>query len=63
VNSREIPECPGETWARVEQALYRGYRGLAGGSSLARLLGEVRRGPKAGRRSSRGGKGNREGRT
>jgi hypothetical protein len=37
-NSGPIPEAPGETWLRVQQALHQGCRGLAGGSSLARLL-------------------------
>ena len=32
----------GETWRVVEHALYTGYRGLPGGSSLARLLAEHR---------------------
>jgi hypothetical protein len=36
--SGPIPEAPGETWERVHVALYRGLRGLPGGSSLARLL-------------------------
>ena len=34
---------PGETWARVNMALYTGLRGLPGGSSLAQLLAERRR--------------------
>lgn len=38
--SGAIPEAPGETWLGVHQALYRGGRGLPGGSSLARLLQE-----------------------
>jgi hypothetical protein len=38
--SGPIPEAPGETWGAVYQALYLGLRGLPGGSSLARLLGE-----------------------
>jgi hypothetical protein len=36
--SGPIPEAPGETWIRVDDALERGLRGLAGGSSLPRLL-------------------------
>jgi hypothetical protein len=32
----------GETWSRVHSALQKGYRGLPGGSSLARLLHEHR---------------------
>jgi hypothetical protein len=41
-SSGEIEEAPGETWATVENALFRGTRGLAGGSSLAKLLAEQR---------------------
>ena len=33
-----ISEAPGETWAVLDSALFRGNRGLSGGSSLARLL-------------------------
>jgi len=33
-----IPGSLGETWARVNNALLLGLRGLQGGSSLARLL-------------------------
>jgi hypothetical protein len=33
-----IPEAARETWSNVDQALYKGIRGLPGGSSLARLL-------------------------
>jgi hypothetical protein len=36
--SGPIPEAPGETWAAVEAALHFGYRGLAGGTTLRRLL-------------------------
>ena len=36
--SGPIPEAPGETWAKVHNALRVGRRGLAGGTSLARLL-------------------------
>jgi hypothetical protein len=35
---RVIHGAPAETWSKVNAALERGYRGLAGGSSLARLL-------------------------
>ena len=34
----EVAGAPGETWARVDDALRQGYRGLPGGDSLARLL-------------------------
>ena len=36
--SGPIPEAPGESWRAVDDALRRGYRGLPGGDSLARLL-------------------------
>jgi hypothetical protein len=36
--SGEIPGTSGETWSGVHQALYRGRRGLPGGSSLALFL-------------------------
>src|SRR5262249_31216739 len=36
--SGAIPDSLGETWARVDNALLQGLRGLQGGSSLARLL-------------------------
>src|SRR5207245_8968051 len=38
-----IPEAPGDSWARVHNALVQGNRGLTGGSSLARLLAEAGR--------------------
>jgi superfamily II DNA or RNA helicase len=34
--------APGEEWKNVNKALYRGFRGLPGGSSLAQLLAEKR---------------------
>jgi hypothetical protein len=39
-NSRSgpIPEAPGETWGGINTALGEGYRGLAGGDTLPRLL-------------------------
>jgi hypothetical protein len=37
-----IPEVPDETWAAVDAALSQGSRGLRGGSSLARLLAQLR---------------------
>jgi hypothetical protein len=40
-----IPEAPGETWGIVHHALRYGRRGLHGGSSLYRLLGEHRTTP------------------
>jgi hypothetical protein len=33
-----IPDSRGETWKAVQMALIQGLQGLAGGSSLARLL-------------------------
>jgi hypothetical protein len=42
-NSGSIVEAPGETWSAVRLALAQGLRGLPGGSSLARLLGEHRK--------------------
>ena len=42
LSSGPIPEAPGETWERVHVALYRGLRGLPGGSSLSRLLAAER---------------------
>jgi hypothetical protein len=41
--SGQIHDAPGETWMGVERALYRGHRGLPGGSSIARLLRKHRR--------------------
>lgn len=35
-----IPEATGETWTAVDQALYRGLRGLPGGSSLPQVVQE-----------------------
>jgi hypothetical protein len=36
--SGPVADAPGETWARIDQALVRGLRGLCGGQSLSRLL-------------------------
>jgi hypothetical protein len=36
--SGPVSGAPGETWRGINQALANGYRGLPGGSSLARLL-------------------------
>jgi hypothetical protein len=50
-NSGPVREVRGETWMRVDTALREGLRGLPGGSSLARLLGEEDgSGPAGGRR-------------
>ncbi len=40
--SGAVPGAAGENWARVNDALRNGYRGLAGGSSLALFLAEHR---------------------
>jgi hypothetical protein len=37
-NSGPVPEAPGETWGRVNGALWEGHRGLPGGDTLAKLL-------------------------
>jgi len=42
IRSGQIPQSPGDTWRKVQSALHHGSRGLAGGSSLARLLAEKR---------------------
>jgi hypothetical protein len=49
-NSGPIQAAPGETWNGIHIALLRGRRGLAKGSSLARLIKEYRTGPKPGMR-------------
>jgi hypothetical protein len=40
--SGPIAEAPGEKWNADNMALVKGNRGLPGGSSLARLLGEMK---------------------
>jgi hypothetical protein len=40
--SGPLAEAPGETWTAVNQALKNGFRGLPGGSSLAKLLAAER---------------------
>jgi hypothetical protein len=40
--SGPVTDARGETWARIENALNKGIRGLPGGSSLARLIKEHR---------------------
>jgi hypothetical protein len=42
-DSGPVAEAPGETWGRVNSALYEGHRGLSGRDTLARLLGRHRR--------------------
>jgi hypothetical protein len=41
-DSGEVADVPGQTWTGVEIALRRGKRGLAGGSSIAKLLWKYR---------------------
>jgi hypothetical protein len=41
-DSGPIPEAPGETWHNVSAALWLGYRGFPGGSSLYKLLVKYR---------------------
>jgi hypothetical protein len=41
--SGPITGAPGETWLGVASALAKGHRGLAGGTTLARLLASHRR--------------------
>jgi hypothetical protein len=43
MDSGPIVDAPSETWAGIEAALDQGSRGLAGGSSLAKLLARYRR--------------------
>jgi hypothetical protein len=40
--SGPIEEAPGETWSTVSNALIQGFRGLPGGSTIAKLLFEQR---------------------
>jgi hypothetical protein len=42
-NDGPISDAPGETWAGLDNALRKGTRGLAGGSSLAKFLRETGR--------------------
>ena len=37
-NGGAVPECPGNNWCAIDQALKKGVRGLPGDSSLAKLL-------------------------
>jgi DNA-binding XRE family transcriptional regulator len=40
--SGRIPDSPGDKWGTVQSALYLGFRGLRGGTTLAQLLAEHR---------------------
>ncbi len=40
--SGQVPEAPGEDWKNIDMALRKGFRGLPGGTSLARLLTQRR---------------------
>jgi hypothetical protein len=42
ISSGAVALAPHETWARIDDALNRGYRGLPGGTSLVKLLVERR---------------------
>ena len=42
INSGAVREVPVENWRAINNALYRGTRGLSGGSSLAKLLADRR---------------------
>jgi hypothetical protein len=42
LDSGPIPEAPNETWHAINKALRHGWRGLAGGTSLAQLLASQR---------------------
>jgi hypothetical protein len=44
--SGPVAGAPGETWSKLNEALVHGWRGLPGGSSLARLLSERRGRPR-----------------
>jgi hypothetical protein len=37
-NMKEVSGAPGERWSAINQALFKGMRGLSGGTSLAQLL-------------------------
>jgi hypothetical protein len=43
--SGQVSEAPHLTWGGIDQCLRGGFRGLSGGSSLARLLHKCRRVP------------------
>jgi hypothetical protein len=43
--SGEVRGCRWTTWRQVERALQDGFRGLRGGSSIAKLLAKHRSGP------------------
>ncbi|MEX2119723.1 MAG: hypothetical protein WD847_09020 [Pirellulales bacterium] len=42
LTSGRIPEAPGETWGKINEALRKGERGLPGGATLAGMLFEYR---------------------
>jgi hypothetical protein len=42
--SGPVTDAPGETWGKINSALYDGFRGLPGGDSLAKLLYRHQRG-------------------
>jgi hypothetical protein len=50
-HSGPVPGAAGETWRAIDSALFKGGRGLPGGQSLARLLGNRRGQAERGRSS------------
>jgi hypothetical protein len=50
--SGPIDSAPGENWSAVNACLRDGFRGLSGGSSLAKLLARHRRRPSRRRRGT-----------
>ena len=40
LHTGEVSDSPGETWAIIDRALRIGFRGLSGGSSLAKIVSE-----------------------
>jgi hypothetical protein len=55
-----IPKSGGQTWVAVNAALRLGYRGLPGGSSLAKIFGARPPGPKPKRKGKRSRRRNRK---
>jgi hypothetical protein len=43
IESGAVLDAPGETWSAINNALYSGFRGLPGGSSLPQLLAKARK--------------------
>jgi hypothetical protein len=53
IKTGPVAVAPGETWKRIDAALRGGFRGLPGGSSLARLLSRHRGKTQTGRQNLR----------